>query len=102
MENLFEIIGAVLMLALRILIGWIFFGEAWELRSNNFFYRTGRVIVPLLTLGLLRVEKPDNHDLLDWRTLPEMVGDWIGCLFWAVVLMAVLKLLLGITNIEAV
>lgn len=96
MEKLIGIIGAVLLLGVRILLDWIMFDAEKKLNSNNFFYRTGRLITPLLTLGLLRVEEPDNVGLLDWRTLPERVGDWIGFLFWAAVLVFALKILLGI------
>ena len=46
--------------------------RVWQGQSkeeNSFFYCTARVVVPIASLGLLRVESYENSQLLDWHTL---------------------------------
>ena len=65
-------------------------------RNRNgqwFFYRTACVAVPILSFGLLRVERYSNSQLLDWRTISTDSAEVVGQMLWWI---AALLLLAGI------
>lgn len=55
-------------------------------RLNNFCYRTARVVLPLLSLGVFRAERLDNTQLLDWRTISIGMCETLGMIFWVAIL----------------
>lgn len=77
-ETLLRFIAGVLRVWLEWATSWYGVTETEE----TFFHRTACVIVPVFSLGLFRVERYDNTQLLDWRTLSVDTGEVIGALFW--------------------
>ncbi|WP_308018138.1 6-aminohexanoate hydrolase [Neisseria bergeri] len=55
---------------------------------SRFFHRTARIVVPVLSLGLFRVEDYGNTECLDWRTFSADMGESIGGWFWFAFLLA--------------
>lgn len=92
LETIFQGILRLLAFLLRLLAEWWVWGGETE-TEQRFFYHTGCVVVPILSLGLLNVERDDNTQLLDWRTISIDSGEFIGQLFWIII---VLLLLAGI------
>ena len=92
LETIFQGILRLFAFLLRLLAEWWTWGGETE-TEQRFFYRTGCVVVPILSLGLLNVERDDNTQLLDWRTISIDSGEFIGQLFWIII---VLPLLAGI------
>ena len=92
LETLLHAVLRLLAFLLRVLLEWWTWGGETE-TEQWFFYRTACVAVPILSLGLLRVERYSNSQLLDWRTISTDSAEVVGQMLW---LIAVLLLLAGI------
>lgn len=55
----------------------------WLSRVEHFFYRTGCIIVPVVSLGVFRIEPYVQKGHTDWRTLPVTAGEVFGGMFWS-------------------
>ena len=64
LETLLHAVLRLFAFLLRGLLEWWSWGGETE-TELWFFYRTDYVLVPILSLGLLRVERYDNSQLLD-------------------------------------
>ena len=78
------LLHAVLRLFAFLLYGvlewWSWGGETET--EQWFFYCTACVAVPILSFGLLRVERYGNSQLLDWRTISTDSAEVVGRIFW--------------------
>lgn len=61
--------------------------------EETFCYHTARKLVPILTLGLFRVESYENSQLLNWRTLSISFAETLGFVFWLFIFMTILAAL---------
>lgn len=64
--------------------------EEWD----YFFYHTSRVMLPILSLGLLYAERLDNAQLLDWRTISIEWCERLGKVFWFGVIISLIMSLI--------
>ena len=92
LETLLHAVLRLFAFLLRGLLEWWTWGGETE-TEQWFFYRTACVAVPILSLGLLRVERYDNSQLLDWRTISTDSAKVVGQMLWWI---AALLLLAGI------
>lgn len=89
LETLLHGILRIFAIVLELWAEWCVYGSTET--EESVFHRTACVIVPILSLGLFRVERYDNTQLLDWRTLSIHTGEIIGCIFWLLIVLALLS-----------
>ena len=83
LETLLHAVLRLFAFLLYGLLEWWSWGGETE-TEQWFFYRTACVVVPILSLGLLRVERYDNSQLLDWRTISTDLAEVVGRIFWLI------------------
>ena len=81
LETLLHAVLRLFAFLLHGLLEWWSWGGETE-TELWFFYRTACVAVPILSLGLLRVERYGNSQLLDWRTISTDSAEVVGRIFW--------------------
>ena len=77
LETLLHAVLRLFAFLLHGLLEWWSWGGETE-TEQWFFYCTACVAVPILSLGLLRVERYDNSQLLDWRTISTDSAEVVG------------------------
>ena len=87
LETLLHAVLRLLAFLLRVLLEWWSWGGETE-TEQWFFYRTACVVVPILSFGLLRVERYSNS-----RTISTDSAEVVGQMLWWI---AALLLLAGI------
>ena len=92
LETLLHAVLHLFTFLLRALLEWWTWGGETE-TEQWFFYRTACMAVPILSFGLLRVERYDNSQLLNWRTISTDSAEVVGQMLWwiaALLLLAVI------------
>ena len=92
LETLLHAVLRLFAFLLHGLLEWWSWGGETE-TEQWFFYCTACVAVPILSFGLLRVERYSNSQLLDWRTISTDSAEVVGQMLWWI---AALLLLAGI------
>ena len=83
LETLLHAVLRLFAFLLYGLLEWWSWGGETE-TEQWFFYRTACVAVPILSLGLLRVERYDNSQLLDWHTISTDSAEMAGRILWLI------------------
>lgn len=89
LETLLHAVLHLFAFLLCVLLEWWTWGVGTD-TEQWFFYRTACVAVPILSFGLLRVERYSNSQLLNWRTISTDSAEVVGQMLWLIVALLLL------------